>query len=118
MPTSVEGSGLVVDGPGPFPHGIVVDNSLDRAVTLTLTVDTADGARLYRRTHTVDPRTERVVAGFTEQTASSDRRSVRVTVALADGDTASIEFRVDDCHGDVVVFFDDTGDVQLTYSVC
>jgi hypothetical protein len=95
-----------------------VDNSLDRAETLTLTVDTADRTRRSRRTHTVDSRTERVVVGFTEPTASSDRQAVRVTVVLVDGDTESIEFRVDDRHGDVLAFFDDTGDAQLTSSVC
>jgi hypothetical protein len=41
-----------------------------------------------------------------------------VTATVADGSTDSFGFRFEDCHGDVVVFFDDTGDVQLTYSVC
>jgi hypothetical protein len=109
---------LIADGPGDYPHPIRVDNSLDRAVTVTITVERDDGTVLYDRAHTVDPGTERVVAGFTRRTAPAESRNVRVTAALADGNAESIDFTVDDCHGDVVVYFGEDGTLGLTYSVC
>ncbi|WP_380680151.1 hypothetical protein [Salinigranum sp. GCM10025319] len=112
-----DSGGLVGDGPGDYPHPIRVDNSLDRAVTVTITVE-RDGEVLYDRTHTVEPGTERVVAGFTRLTAPAGSRNVRVTAALADGNAESIDFTVDDCHGEIIAYFGEDGDLELTYSVC
>ena len=110
-------TGLVASHPGPYPHDIRVENTRGRPVQLTLTVE-RDDALLYRKTHEVTPGSDAVIAGFVRETLPPDERTVRITVETADGATQHVEVSITDCLGNVVVFFDESGDLQLTYSIC
>lgn len=108
---------LVESGSGNYPHDVRVDNSLDRDVTLTVTVDRSD-ARVYRRSHAVAAGTEAVVAGVTAETLPRDDRSLTVTAVDSDGQSATVEVSVSDCLGNVVFYYDPDGALASTYSIC
>ena len=104
-------------GPAEYPHAIIVENGLDRAVTLDLRVE-REGSTIYDRSHEVRSSAEETVAGFTRVAFPPDRRYVTVRAATADGGSASVGVSVTDCLGDVVVSVSAGSGPRLTYSVC
>lgn len=108
---------LVQAGSADYPHAIRVDNSLDRPVAITLTVE-HDESTMYEGRHEMDAGVEAVVAGFTRETFPADRQYVTVTATTADGLAGSVGVSVTDCLGNVVVTFTEDGAPWLTYSIC
>ena len=104
-------------GPAEYPHAIIVENRLDRAVTVNLRVE-RDGTTIYDRSHEVRSGAEKTVAGFSRVAFQPDRRYVTVRAATPDGGSASVGVSVTDCLGDVVVTLKPGGTPKVTYSVC
>lgn len=107
----------VQGGSADYPHELRVENPLDRAVTLDVTVE-RDDSTLYEGSHEVMAGAETTVAGFTRASFPAERRYVTVRVTTPGNETASVGVSVTDCLGDVVVTFADDGTPQMTYSVC
>ena len=116
-PSSSEADDLVVSGSGDYPHPIRVDNSLEREVTLTITV-AHEGAQIYQESHTVAERSDVVVAGITEVSLPENSRSVSVTASESSGNTASVNVSISDCLGEIVFYFGASGTLESTYSIC
>lgn len=115
--TSEDDQPLVRAGAVDYAHDIRVDNSLDRRVSIGLSVE-QDGSTLYEGHHEVEPGVETAVAGFTRESFPSDRQYVIVRAETDGGEAASVGVSVTDCLGNVVVAFDEDGAPWLTYSIC
>ncbi len=116
-PSPSEADNLVVSGPGDYPHSIRIDNSLEHEVTLTITVARED-AQLYQESHTVTERSDVVVAGITEESLPEDSRPVSITARDSSGNDTSVNVSVSDCLGNIVFYFEASGTVESTYSIC
>lgn len=112
-----ETDNLVVSGAGDYPHSIRIDNSLEHEVTLTITVARED-AQLYQESHTVTERSDVVVAGITEESLPEDSRPVSITARDSAGNDTSVNVSVSDCLGNIVFYFEASGTVESTYSIC
>lgn len=116
-PTPVETTPLVEAGDAEYPHDVVVDNSLDEDVTLTITVEQTTHV-LYRRNHTVAAGADRTVAGITRVSLPEDERQLRISATNERGGSANVTVPVSNCLGDVIFFYDDAGALDATYSIC
>lgn len=108
---------LVSASPGDYPHVVRADNSLDRAVSITLTVREGDST-MYEGRHEVGAENAGVLVGFTRETFPPERQYVTVTATTDDGGTASVGVSITACLGNVVVTFTDDGEPSITYSIC
>lgn len=108
---------LVTSGDGNYPHEIRVDNMVDRGVTVIITVN-RDGSEVYNETHEIAAQTQRVVAGFTENSLPKDTRSVTVTATSGNGQSTDVDVSISDCLGDIVFFYRSNGKLESTYSTC
>lgn len=115
--TPTERHPLVDSGAADYPHDIRVENSLDRDVTVTVTVD-REGREVYRGSHAVAAGTDAVVAGITVETLPADARSMTVAAVDAAGRSAAVEVSVSGCLGNVVFFYGADGTLESTYSIC
>jgi hypothetical protein len=116
-PAPVTDGSVVQSGEGDYRHRIIVDNSLQRAVTLTIAVERED-ALLYRETHTVAAGTQRTVAGIDRESLPEGSRGLTVAATSSQEASAGVEVNVTDCLGSVVFYFDSAGELQATYSIC
>lgn len=108
---------LVVSEAGDYPHAIRVENTLERDVTLNITVSRG-GTQKYKESHTVAAQTDEVVAGLTEKSLPEDSRSVTVTATDSNDRSANVEVSVSDCLGNIVFFYGEDGALESTYSLC
>lgn len=98
-----------------FAHVVRIENDLDAARNVTVTVSQA-GAVVHEGRHTVDPGSEVVAYGWEDETVEGNRTFV-VRMRPEGGEPRQVVFTVDDCHGNVVGYFGDDG-FGATYSVC
>lgn len=74
---------------------------------------------LYSQRHTIpSDAKDQVIAGFTRETLVPEMQAVDVIVETDGGQADRINFKVDSCHGDILIELDESGDVRLFYSVC
>lgn len=61
---------------------------------------------------------EQILAGFTRETLPPDQQLVHVTIETTDGQSESIDFKINSCYGDIQITIDDSGDVSIFPAVC
>jgi hypothetical protein len=59
-----------------------------------------------------------VLAGFNEKQLPEEKQSVQVIYAVPNGKTETVNLDIDSCHGNVVGYFSESGNLETTHSVC
>lgn len=113
-PTTPSTAAPAGDGPQ-FAHEVRVENDRDSARNVTVTIVRA-GELVHEGRHAVEPGAEVVAYGWEDETLAGNR-TVLVRMRPDRGEPEEVTFAVDDCHGNVVGYFDEDG-FGLTYSVC
>lgn len=94
---------------------IVAENRHDVAHALSVAV-ARDGETLHEATYELAPGDDRELYNLRE-TDPDGIESFTVTATL-DGRTESVDVRTNACHGHVVAWISEDGDLGMTYSIC
>lgn len=110
-----ETTALVVTGDGDYPHPIRVENTLNRSVSLIISVE-RDGMTVYQDEHTVDSQSEKVVASITKSSLPENSRSVTVTASEAKGRTTSVTVPISASVWYIRLYYGSNETLQSTYA--
>ena len=110
-------SNLVSSGLDDYPHEIRFENDLSQDRTINITVKRGSTV-LYQEQHEVPAKADTVLAGFDEKQLPEEKQSVQVIYAVPNGKTETVNLDIDSCHGNVVGYFSESGNLETTHSVC
>ncbi len=123
-PTATPSDDPATDSPTPFEYasdqpdpdlGILAENHHDGTHAITLAVE-QDGETLHEATYDLEPDADRELYNLRE-TDPDGIESFTVRATLGDREE-SVDVRTDACHGHVVVYADEGGDLGMTYAIC